>query len=85
MNVHLKRVYEAPSPRDGVRVLVDRVWPRGLSKIEARLDLRLKDAAPSIGLRKWFGHDPARRDPFERRFFAELDAKPGANGHAAGG
>jgi uncharacterized protein YeaO (DUF488 family) len=59
----LKRVYEEPSPEDGFRVLVERLWPRGISKERAELDLWLKDVAPSPELRKWFSHDPAKREP----------------------
>jgi len=70
-----KRVYEKPEAGDGLRVLVDRLWPRGLTKEKARADLWLKDIAPSDGLRKWSHHDPARWDEFKRRYFAELDAK----------
>ena len=60
MTVKLKRVYDQPARSDGKRILVDRVWPRGLTKEEAHIDLWLKDVAPSTELRKWFGHDPAR-------------------------
>ncbi len=77
-NVKLKRAYEPPSPEDGTRILVDRLWPRGLSKQKAALDCWMKDIAPSTELRKWFGHDPARWDEFQRRYFAELDAQPEA-------
>ncbi len=73
MPVALKRVYEPPSPDDGLRVLVDRVWPRGLSKAAAELDRWERDLAPSAELRKWFGHDPARWPEFRRRYRAELD------------
>lgn len=74
--VKLKRAYEPPSPADGRRVLVDRLWPRGVTKAEAGLDLWLKDVAPSTALRQWFGHDPAKWDEFRRRYLAEL-AEPG--------
>lgn len=77
MNVQLKRVYETPEAHDGFRVLVDRIWPRGLSKQKAALDLWLKDIAPSTQLRKWFAHDPAKWDGFKERYFKELDAMPG--------
>jgi uncharacterized protein YeaO (DUF488 family) len=70
--VKLKRVYEPATPDDGTRILVDRLWPRGLSKAEARVDLWLKDAAPSTDLRRWFGHDPARWTEFRRRYQEEL-------------
>jgi uncharacterized protein YeaO (DUF488 family) len=74
----VKRVYEAPSKEDGLRVLVDRVWPRGLSKEKARIDHWLKDAGPSTALRKWFGHDPERWREFRRRYRAELAKHPDA-------
>ncbi|TDC80265.1 DUF488 domain-containing protein [Streptomyces hainanensis] len=67
-----RRVYEDVSTDDGQRVLVDRVWPRGLSKEAARLDEWLRDVAPSTGLRRWYGHEPARFDEFRRRYLAEL-------------
>jgi len=73
-NVRLKRVYEPPSPEDGTRVLVDRLWPRGLSKDAAAIDHWMKDVAPSTELRKWFGHDPARWNEFKRRYRSELHA-----------
>jgi uncharacterized protein YeaO (DUF488 family) len=72
----LKRVYDPPAANDGKRILVDRIWPRGLSKAEAELTLWLKDVAPSAALRKWFGHDPARWPEFQKRYRAELDANP---------
>lgn len=71
----VKRVYEPPSPEDGHRVLVDRLWPRGLRKEEARIDSWLRDLAPSDELRRWFGHDPARWPEFQRRYATELDGK----------
>ena len=71
-NVRLKRAYEPPSPEDGTRILVDRLWPRGVSKAHAALDEWMKDIAPSTELRKWFGHDPAKWDEFRRRYAAEL-------------
>jgi uncharacterized protein YeaO (DUF488 family) len=70
--LRLKRVYDAPSAADGERVLVERLWPRGLTKARARVDLWLKDVAPSPALRKWFAHDPARWDEFRRRYRKEL-------------
>jgi uncharacterized protein YeaO (DUF488 family) len=70
---HIKRIYEAPSPADGARVLVDRVWPRGVSKDAAALTLWLKEVAPETSLRKWFNHDPARWTEFQQRYRAELD------------
>lgn len=74
--VHVKRVYERPSRADGYRVLVDRVWPRGVSKDAAAVDRWLKAVAPSTGLRRWFDHDPAKWDEFRHRYFAELDHGP---------
>ena len=70
----IKRAYEAPSPDDGYRVLVDRLWPRGLSKEQARLDEWNKDVAPSTDLRKWFGHEPRLWSDFEKRYMDELKA-----------
>ncbi|WP_442954859.1 DUF488 domain-containing protein [Pelomicrobium sp.] len=70
----MRRVYDPPREEDGLRVLVDRLWPRGLSKEAARVDLWLKDIAPSDALRKWYGHEPSRWDEFRRRYFAELEA-----------
>jgi uncharacterized protein YeaO (DUF488 family) len=70
--IRVRRVYDAPSPSDGARVLVDRIWPRGLRKDAAQLDEWAKDAAPSTELRKWYGHDPARFDEFRRRYLDEL-------------
>jgi uncharacterized protein YeaO (DUF488 family) len=71
-HLRLKRVYEPPSPEDGVRVLVDRLWPRGLRKADAAVDRWMKDIAPSTGLRQWFGHDPERWQEFHRRYASEL-------------
>jgi uncharacterized protein YeaO (DUF488 family) len=76
--LRLKRAYEAPAPEDGLRILVDRLWPRGLKKDEARIDHWLKEVAPSTELRRWFGHDPARWDEFRSRYAAELRANPSA-------
>jgi uncharacterized protein YeaO (DUF488 family) len=70
--IRIKRVYSEPSARDGARILVDRVWPRGFSKERARIDEWRKELAPSTGLRKWFGHDPAKWTEFRRRFRTEL-------------
>ncbi len=70
----VKRVYEPATKEDGFRVLVDRVWPRGVSKQQASIDLWLKAVAPSTPLRKWFAHDPAKWHEFKIRYFAELDA-----------
>ena len=72
MQVQLKRIYEPPQKSDGYRVLVDRVWPRGLSKDAAQIDLWMKDIAPSTALRKWFNHDPARWVGFQEKYRAEL-------------
>lgn len=74
--LRIKRAYEPASDEDGYRVLVDRLWPRGISKDHARIDLWLKDVAPSTGLRKWFGHDPERWDEFRRRYTQELTGNP---------
>lgn len=70
--VHIRRVYEAPAPSDGTRVLVDRVWPRGMSKERAAVDVWLKEIAPTTELRKWFGHDAERWREFRKRYRAEL-------------
>jgi uncharacterized protein YeaO (DUF488 family) len=75
LRVQLKRAYAPPSPEDGVRVLVDRLWPRGLRKSEAAIDRWVKDVAPSTELRRWFGHDPSRWVQFRRRYKAELARK----------
>ena len=72
MKIKLKRVYEEPDPADGTRILVDRLWPRGLTKEKAHVDLWLKEVAPSNELRKWFAHDPARWAEFKTRYRAEL-------------
>lgn len=71
-NIRLKRAYERPAPADGTRILVDRLWPRGVSKAAAAIDRWVKEIAPSATLRKWFGHDPARWQEFRRRYAAEL-------------
>jgi uncharacterized protein YeaO (DUF488 family) len=76
MSVKLKRVYEPPAAEDGFRILVDRLWPRGMTKEKAAVGEWLRDAAPSTTLRKWFAHDPRRWREFERRYFRELDGKP---------
>lgn len=72
MTVKIKRVYEAPDANDGKRILVDRLWPRGLTKEKADVDLWLKDIAPTTVLRKWFSHDPAKWEEFKKRYFDEL-------------
>ena len=74
--VALKRVYEAPDASDGTRVLVERLWPRGLSKERAHVDVWLKDIAPSKELRAWYSHDPAHFDEFRLRYEAELKTEP---------
>lgn len=71
-DIRVRRVYDDPLPQDGVRVLVDRVWPRGLRKDAAQLDEWAKGVAPSSGLRTWYGHDPAKFAEFRRRYTAEL-------------
>lgn len=73
MKIHIKRIYESAAPDDGYRVLVDRLWPRGVSKEHAKLDEWLREVAPSSALRCWFGHDPTRWMEFKRRYFAELN------------
>lgn len=70
--IRIRRVYETPDPDDGTRVLIDRVWPRGLAKADAHLDEWAKDAAPSTELRRWYGHEPDRFPEFTRRYRAEL-------------
>ena len=72
MNIQLKRAYEEPSETDGTRILIDRLWPRGLTKEKAKIDLWLKDIAPSTELRTWFGHDPSKWDDFKQRYKNEL-------------
>jgi uncharacterized protein YeaO (DUF488 family) len=74
-DIRLKRAYEPPAPEDGIRILVDRLWPRGLRKEHARIDRWLKDIAPSPELRRWFGHDPGRWEEFRRRYRSELADK----------
>lgn len=73
--IQLKRVYEPPARQDGLRILVERLWPRGIRKTQAAVDLWLKDLAPSTELRQWFGHDPRKWKEFRRRYWAELAAK----------
>ena len=75
-DVRLKRAYEPADRKDGKRILVDRLWPRGVSKAEAAIDEWLKDLAPSTELRKWFGHDPDRWDEFRRRYAKEIHLHP---------
>ena len=71
--IGIKRVYERPAPEDGKRILVDRLWPRGLRKEEARVDYWAKEISPSSELRTWYGHDPKKWEEFKKRYFAELD------------
>ncbi len=71
-NVKLKRAYEPPAAADGMRILIDRLWPRGVSKERAAIDQWMKDIAPSTALRKWFGHDPDRWDEFRQRYVKEV-------------
>ncbi len=78
MEISIKRVYEEPKPDDGFRILVDRLWPRGLAKENAKIDVWFKSIAPSTELRKWFGHDPQKWLAFKRSYFAELDANKDA-------
>jgi Uncharacterized conserved protein len=73
--IKIKRVYEEPQEDDGIRVLVDRLWPRGLRKEEAKVNLWLKDLAPSNDLRKWFSHDPSKWEEFKRRYIEEIKGK----------
>lgn len=73
MSVQLKRIYEEVENKDGVRVLVDRIWPRGMSKKEAHLDHWMKKIGPTNDLRKWFGHDPSKYNDFKKRYKQELD------------
>jgi len=74
--IKLKRVYEDEGPNDGVRYLIERLWPRGIKKESLHIDGWLKDAGPSTELRKWFSHDPEKWAEFRRRYFAELDRAP---------
>jgi uncharacterized protein YeaO (DUF488 family) len=76
MPFQIKRIYDSSQPSDGTRVLVDRLWPRGVKKTDAHLDAWMKDVAPSAELRRWFGHVPARFEEFRRRYEAELTDNP---------
>jgi len=76
VGIRVKRAYDAASPRDGKRYLVDRLWPRGLCKESLRIDGWLRDVSPSPALREWFAHDPEKWPEFQRRYRAELDARP---------
>jgi uncharacterized protein YeaO (DUF488 family) len=75
-NINVKRAYEPAAKGDGARILVDRLWPRGLRKADAAIDHWIKDIAPSTGLRKWFGHDPARWQEFRQRYADEIYEHP---------
>ena len=75
LDISVKRIYEPPEPADGYRLLVDRLWPRGVSKARASLDAWMKEAGPSSELRRWFGHDVSRWLEFKRRYRAELDSR----------
>ncbi|SEL26285.1 DUF488 domain-containing protein [Nitrosovibrio tenuis] len=75
-NVKLKRAYDPPESADGVRILVDRLWPRGVKKDNAAIDQWMKEVAPSADLRKWFGHDPERWDEFYERYAKEVSQQP---------
>jgi uncharacterized protein YeaO (DUF488 family) len=77
MKIGIKRVYEKPDRDDGLRILVDRLWPRGLTKAAAKIDFWPKELAPSNELRRWYGHDPGKWAEFKSRYFRELDANPG--------
>jgi uncharacterized protein YeaO (DUF488 family) len=76
MIINIKRAYESPAKEDGKRILVDRLWPRGISKEKAKIDLWPKELAPSTELRRWYGHEPAKWTEFKSRYFEELDAHP---------
>ena len=76
MTINLKRVYENPTPADGTRILVDRLWPRGLTKEKAGIDVWLKEIAPSTALRQWFAHDPDKWAEFQKRYHEELKKNP---------
>jgi uncharacterized protein YeaO (DUF488 family) len=75
LSIRLKRAYDSPSPRDGARVLVDRLWPRGVKKEQLKLDAWLRDLGPRTALRQWFGHDPEKWEEFRRRYRQELAGK----------
>ena len=74
--IQLKRVYDPPAKTDGVRILVERLWPRGIRKSDLVMDSWVKDAGPSTELRQWFSHDPAKWDEFKKKYFVELNTRP---------
>lgn len=74
MTIKIKRVYDPPTPADGRRILVDRLWPRGIAKADAKIDFWMKEIAPSNALRQWYAHDPQKWPEFKRKYFAELEA-----------
>lgn len=76
MKLRIKRIYDEPAKADGRRILIDRLWPRGVSKEKAQIDYWAKPVAPSTALRKWYAHDPSKWGEFQSRYFAELDANP---------
>lgn len=76
MTLRIKRAYAAPEPGDGQRILIDRLWPRGLTRERAAIDEWMKEIAPSAGLRQWFGHDPQKWPQFQERYRAELEGNP---------
>ena len=78
MKIKIKRVYEKSEQADGTRILVDRLWPRGLSKDKAKIDFWAKDISPSTALRRWYGHDPDKWPEFKERYFKELNENPAA-------
>jgi uncharacterized protein YeaO (DUF488 family) len=80
MEIRLKRIYEPAESEDGYRILVERLWPRGISKEQAKVDLWLKDAGASPGLRIWFGHDPAKWEEFRQKYFDEISTRPAVIG-----
>ena len=75
IRIRVKRIYEPPSPQDGFRILVDRLWPRGMCKEKAKVDLWLRDMAPSNELRKWYGHDPDKWTEFKKKYLGEIGEK----------
>ena len=79
MSIKIKRIYEPYSPNDGYRLLIDRLWPRGMKKADAKIDKWLKEIAPSAGLRKWFNHESEKWDEFRRRYHAELNDSAALN------